>query len=63
MEYFSENHFKPFKIDIKNCLNFVLFVILAGLFPPFFFEFKKNIKETQKSIRVQNFEIVLRTFW
>ena len=32
-------------------------------FSPVFFEFKKNIKEMQKSIRVKNFEIVLRTFW
>jgi len=37
-------------------------VILAGLFPRFFFEFKKNIKEMQKSIRVKIFEIIFRTF-
>ena len=46
---------------IVSILYFLWF--WPDFFPRFFFEFKKNIKETKKSIIVKNFEIVLRTFW
>ena len=55
LEYFSEKHFKPFKIDIKNCLNFVLFAILTGLFYPVFFEFKKKYQRNTNIHQNENF--------
>ena len=60
---FFRKPFQTFQNWHQKLSQFCTFCDFGRTFPPVFFEFKKNIKETQKSIKVKNFEIFFRTFW